>query len=118
MTCILADDSTTQLGIIRQAVMRCGLTVIGEFSNGKDAVDAVRALQPDFLFTDYTMPYLTGGEMAEQLHAAGSRTHVILVTAAGQAGIKQTKGVSSILVKPIGKVLVELAIGRALASRI
>lgn len=46
-----------------------GFTIVGEATNGKDAVDLFHKLQPDILVTDIKMPLMDGLEVIQQLKA-------------------------------------------------
>lgn len=68
-TVIVADDEDE----LRQAVCRLipweelGFTLIGDASNGLDALQLVEQLQPDLLLTDIQMPFITGTSLARQV---------------------------------------------------
>ncbi len=78
---VLADD---------HAVVRAGLKavlgtakdiqVIGEVSNGAEAVAATGRLDPDVLVMDLSMPQMDGVEATKQLMAAGTRTRILILT--------------------------------------
>lgn len=79
---LLADD---------QAMLREALTaiiehqpdmqVVGAAADGRAAVDAAHALQPDVLVTDLSMPVLDGFGAIAQLRADGLATHTVVWTA-------------------------------------
>jgi len=81
---VLADDQA----LIRTAVSELvsheeGFTVVGEASDGREAVDVVRATRPDIVLMDIRMPVMDGLQATEAICAdpllAGTRI-VILTT--------------------------------------
>lgn len=78
---VLADD---------HAVVRAGLKavlgtakdiqVIGEVSNGIEAVSAAQRLDPDVLIMDLSMPQMDGIEATKRLIAAGVRAKILILT--------------------------------------
>lgn len=80
-TILLADDHT----IVRQG-LRAVLEgepqfhVIGEVGDGREAVEAVSALQPDAVVMDIAMPNLNGVEATRQIVAQSVRTDVIILS--------------------------------------
>ena len=78
---LLADD---------HAVMRTGLRlvlerqpdfeVVGEASDGREAVAKVQKLSPDILVTDIGMPNLNGIEAARQVAAASPQVSVVILS--------------------------------------
>ena len=81
---VLADDQA----LIRTAVSELvsheeGFSVVGEASNGREAVDVVRATRPDIVLMDIRMPVMDGLQATEAICAdpllAGTRI-VILTT--------------------------------------
>ena len=79
-------------------------TVIGIYSNGEDAFDAVRDLLPDVVFTDISMPVMTGLELAAKIHE--SFDHIKCVILTGYADFEYAKeaihcNVEDYLLKPL-----------------
>ena len=68
-TVVIADDEEE----IRRSLIRkidwegIGFQVVGEASNGEDALELVEKLEPDLLLTDVKMPFVTGIELARQV---------------------------------------------------
>src|SRR4051794_16492535 len=61
--------------------------VVGQCSNGIEAVDSVKLLKPDLVFLDIQIPYLDGLKVSEALTAHGSPL-VIFVTAYDQHAVR------------------------------
>lgn len=57
-----------------------GLQWVGSAPNGKEALEKIRALQPDVAILDIEMPHFTGLEIAKTLLQEGSKTAFILLT--------------------------------------
>ncbi|MFT4665536.1 MAG: DNA-binding NarL/FixJ family response regulator [Polaribacter sp.] len=53
---------------------------VGSAENGKDALDKIRAIQPDIAILDIEMPGYTGIEVARILLKEGTKTNFIVLT--------------------------------------
>jgi DNA-binding NarL/FixJ family response regulator len=76
---VLADDHHQMIAMVRQTLGK-GFEVVGAVEDGKQAVDAVLALDPDVLVVDFSMPVLNGLQAAKQLQTANSRAKIIFLT--------------------------------------
>lgn len=81
---LLVDDSRTSRKILRSILEENGHTIIGEATNGKDGVEKYKALKPDLVTMDITMPVLDGLEALQQIIEYDEAAKIIMVTAAGQ----------------------------------
>lgn len=71
MRCLAIDDEPKALGIIRHYADKVpGLTLMGEFRSGLDALQFLNAEPIDLIFLDINMPDLTGIELLQTLPKA------------------------------------------------
>jgi DNA-binding NarL/FixJ family response regulator len=78
---VIADDhSILQQGITSLLSEYPDFVVVGEATNGLDALQMVEKLVPDVLITDISMPGLTGYDLLEHIKAKGLKTRVLLLT--------------------------------------
>lgn len=78
---ILADDNPLIRASIRNILNKApGIEVVGEASNGYEALHLVKALAPDVLLLDMEMPGLKGVEVAQQLQRAGSAINILALS--------------------------------------
>lgn len=79
---ILADDHVVVRIGIRNLLSRSpDIAVIGEASNGVEAIQLVNDLRPDVLLLDMEMPELDGVEVARRLRAARSPVKILALSA-------------------------------------
>jgi DNA-binding NarL/FixJ family response regulator len=79
---VIADDQPEMrlvLGILLRLSQDAEL--VGEASNGVEAVDFVQRLRPDLLIMDIRMPVMDGFEATRQIVSANIETKVILISA-------------------------------------
>jgi len=77
---VLADDHVlVRNGIKAMLESESAINVVGEASDGNEALESAKALRPDILVLDIRMPNMTGLEAAEKLkHYAPDTKAVIL----------------------------------------
>ncbi|WP_053641500.1 MULTISPECIES: response regulator [unclassified Streptomyces] len=80
-TVLIADDQPMQrFGFRILLESQDDMTVVGEASNGAEAVRLVDALRPDVVLMDIRMPGLDGIEATRRIIATGARSRVLIVT--------------------------------------
>jgi DNA-binding LytR/AlgR family response regulator len=83
---VVADDERLMreqiIGRLKEAWPE--LSIVGEASNGREAVALVQSLEPDIVFLDIRMPGMDGIQAAQAL---AGRVHVVFVTAHDQYAI-------------------------------
>jgi DNA-binding NarL/FixJ family response regulator len=78
---VVCDDQPGYRRIVSAVLdLEPGLVVVGEATNGQEAVDRVEELRPDVLVLDIAMPVLDGLEALPLIHAASPETKVVMLT--------------------------------------
>jgi DNA-binding NarL/FixJ family response regulator len=115
---VLADDHPVIRAGIRSFLEKAaGIAVVGEASNGVEAIRLVRELEPDVLLLDIEMPDLSGVEVARRLNASNSpvqilalsayndRQYILGMLASGAAGYLIKEEVPQIIVEAVKGVV-------------
>jgi two-component system LytT family response regulator len=78
---VVDDEPLARQGIRNQLLrQKTNVDVVGECSNGRDAVEAILRLSPDLVFLDIQMPELDGFEVVKEI-GAEQMPAVVFVTA-------------------------------------
>src|SRR5437879_584250 len=77
---LLADDHTLVRQAVRKALELEGLEVVGEASDGQEALAQCRHLQPDVAVLDVSMPRLNGIEAAREIVRRCPNTRVLMLS--------------------------------------
>ena len=80
-TVVVADDDPISRGLIQDALVPLGFTVLGA-SDGQQCLEIAEGCEPDLFLLDLSMPYLTGWELARRLREAGHASASILIVSA------------------------------------
>jgi len=79
---LLVDDhSVVRLGMRQLLSHAPDIEVVGEATNGDEALQMVQDLAPDVMLLDMEMPGTSGIEVANSLHDQGSMVHILAVSA-------------------------------------
>jgi len=79
-TIVIVDDDPRFRGIARRLLETEGFDVIGEASDGRQALAVTRALEPDIVLLDVQLPDIDGIQVAAQLSADGDRPAIVLTS--------------------------------------
>jgi CheY-like chemotaxis protein len=108
---VLVDDTDDIRMLVRVTLEQDGrFAVVGEASDGIEAIELVGALQPDLVVLDRQMPRLGGVEALPELHARAPRSAVVLYTAQADDHTCQAAlaaGAVGVVDKQIGAGLVQ-----------
>jgi len=81
--CLIVDDSEFARKNIGHIIASLGGTIIGEASNGNEAVNMYGRLRPDLVLMDITMPELDGVSALRTILAIDEAAKVIVVSSVG-----------------------------------
>lgn len=84
---LLADDHRLLRESLRRSLTDEGFEIVGEASNGEEAVSLAAELQPDVVLLDVTMPNLGGVEAAGRIHDARAQTRIVMLTMHADADV-------------------------------
>ncbi len=99
---VIAEDETLIRVDLAEMLAESGYRVVGQASNGEQAVDLARDLRPDLVIMDVKMPVLDGISAAEQI-GGDKIAPVIMLTAFSQKELVERArdaGVMAYIVKP------------------
>ena len=83
VTVVIADDHPVyRQGLAAILGRREDIRLVGEASNGRDAVELTSEVQPDVLLLDLNMPDIDGLGVLRGVARAGSGTRVVMLSAA------------------------------------
>src|SRR4030095_11119668 len=78
---LIAEDHLLVRAGIRALLEKAGdIHVLGEASNGQEAIDMTRELNPDVLIMDIMMPRMNGIQAAENIRDLKLSTHILLLS--------------------------------------
>ena len=115
---LVVDDAAFMRKMVGDALAKGGHEVIGEASNGVEAVESYQALRPDLTTLDITMPEKDGLAALKEIMALDPTAKVVMCSALGQESkvLEAVKsGAKDFVVKPFKPERVIDAVGKALA---
>ncbi len=78
---ILAEDHSLVRAGLKALLERAGdIQVVGEASNGQEAIDRLQELKPDVLVMDIMMPRLNGIQAAEHIRDLKIQVHILIIS--------------------------------------
>jgi two-component system response regulator DesR len=84
---IIAEDQSMVLGALAALLeLEPDIDVIGQATNGREALEMTLRLQPDVVITDIEMPEMTGLELAAEIDRRKLPVRVIILTTFARAG--------------------------------
>ncbi|MDY7081467.1 MAG: response regulator [Halobacteria archaeon] len=80
---LIVDDSDFMRNVLRGAI-EGGFDVVGEATDGVEAVDMYEETEPDVVMMDIVMPNSDGIEATEQIKESHPDSKIIMCTSVGQ----------------------------------
>ena len=78
---IVADDHPVFRHGLRALLEKGGYAVVGEASDGYEALKVAQQTRPDIILLDFSMPRLNGLDAAKEIFKISPRSKIILLTA-------------------------------------
>lgn len=100
---LIVDDSLYMRTIIKDALEANGYTVVGQASNGEEAIDLAFELNPDYITLDNILPDMIGTDILKVYKEEGLDAKVIMISAVGQESVVNegiSLGAVDYIVKP------------------
>lgn len=81
MRVLLADDSNFILGRLKEMLSINGcVEIVGSYTNGIDALKALKLLNPDLAIIDIKMPGLTGLQVLSEIRKVNKSIKIVILT--------------------------------------
>lgn len=80
---LIVDDSQFMREQMSNILKKAGKTVVGEGTNGKEAVELYKELQPDLAILDITMPEMSGLDALIQIKEEHPEARIIICSTLG-----------------------------------
>ena len=77
---IVDDHDAVRRGVRTLVESRANYCVVGEASNGREAMELAKESQPDIVILDYSIPELNGLDLSHQLKRASPRIEILIYT--------------------------------------
>jgi len=114
---LIVDDAAFMRMMIKEILTKNNFTVVGEASDGLQAVEKYKELNPDLVTLDITMPEMDGIAALKEIKKIDPNAKVIMCSAMGQQAMvidAIQAGAKDFIVKPFQADRVIEAIRKAL----
>lgn len=100
---LITDDALFMRVTLKNILTKNGYDIAGEAENGRESVELYKALKPDLVTMDITMPEMDGITAVREIRHFDSNAKVIMCTAMGQKNMIMEAvraGAKDFIVKP------------------
>lgn len=87
MRILIVDDIPFVRKAMNQILTRLGHEIVGEATNGREAIDLYVQTQPDFVLMDLAMPLMNGIEATRQIMKINSQANVVILSSLTQENL-------------------------------
>lgn len=120
-TVMVVDDAAFMRNMIKDVFGSMpGFSVVGEASNGVEAIERYKALRPDLVTMDIVMPLKSGIEAAREITNIDREARIIMCSALGQESLVMEAidaGARDFIVKPFKAEKVHEVVNRVLGIK-
>ena len=116
---LIADDASFMRQMIREIIEPEGYEVVGEATNGIEALELFLALRPDLVTMDIVMPFKSGIEATKEILAHDTSATIVMCSALGQESLvieAIDAGAADFVVKPFKSEDVRRVVEKALSG--
>lgn len=116
-TILVVDDAAFMRMMIKEILTKNGFEVVGEASDGAEAIEMYKELKPDLVTMDITMPEMDGIVALKEIKKTDPNAKIIMCSAMGQQAMvidAIQAGAKDFIVKPFQADRVIEAITKAL----
>ena len=114
---LICDDSMFARQMTSKLLRDAGCEVVGEASDGEEAVAKFDALRPELLLVDLVMPHVGGADAIRRIRANHPEARIVVCSAMGQEGMVKealAAGARGFVVKPPKAEALQAALADAL----
>jgi two-component system chemotaxis response regulator CheY len=115
---LIVDDAKFMRMTLSNILKKANHEIIGEGENGKEAIELYKALQPDVVTLDITMPIMNGLEAVKAIKKEYPQAKIIICSAMGQQKMVVEAieaGALDFIIKPFDETRVVEAVNRVLS---
>jgi YesN/AraC family two-component response regulator len=77
---LIVDDTPFIAEIISHVALQQGHTIVGQASNGQQAIQLTSQLKPDLIFMDIIMPIMNGIQAAELISKQTPQSKIVMMS--------------------------------------
>jgi two-component system chemotaxis response regulator CheY len=115
MRVLIVDDSSFMRVLLKNIIIKDEIVLVGEATNGQEAVELFQELKPDLITMDIIMPVMNGIEAVKLIRELDSNAKIVMVSAMGQQSMvieAIQAGARDFIIKPFQPIRVQEALKR------
>ena len=116
---LIVDDAAFMRMMVKDILVKDGFQVVGEATNGMEAVKQFIELRPDITTMDVTMPEMNGIDAVKAIKKIDQKAKIVMCSAMGQQAMVMEAiqaGAQDFIVKPFQGERVLEALNKVLAT--